>query len=304
LPDGGAVEVDGRRLSLSNLDKVLYPQAGFTKGEVLDYYARISGVLLPHLAGRPVTFRRFPDGVERESFYAKNVPRGAPAWLATARVPGDGSSDPARTRSSTILEQVLLPDLSSLLYVANLAALELHVPQWRVGADGRPARPDLIVLDLDPGEPAGIVECCRVALSLREALEADGFEPVAKTSGGKGLQLYAAVRGREEDFDTRAYAHELAEQVERSDRALVVSNMRRSLRRGKVLVDWSQNSPAKTTVAVYSLRAGPAPTVSTPVSWEEVGTGAAGDGSGLRFSAGDVLARVEELGDLFAPLLV
>lgn len=304
MPDGGAVEVDGRRLTLSNLGKVLYPSTGFTKGDVLDYYARISGAMLPHLAGRPVTFRRFPDGVDGESFYAKNVPRGAPAWLPTARVPGDGSSDPARARGSTTLEQVLLPDLASLLYVANLAALELHVPQWRVGEEGRPAAPDLLVLDLDPGEPAGIVECCRVALSLREALLEDGFSPVAKTSGGKGLQVYAPLRGREEGFDTRAYARELAERAERSDRALVVSNMRRSLRQGKVLVDWSQNSPAKTTVAVYSLRAGPAQTVSTPVTWQEVSTGAGGDGSALRFRAEDVLARVEQLGDLFAPLLL
>jgi bifunctional non-homologous end joining protein LigD len=304
LPDETAVEVDGKRLKLSNLEKVLYPATGFTKGEVLDYYTRISAVMLPHLADRPVTLRRFPDGVEAGSFYAKNVPRGAPRWLRTVRVPGDGSSEPGAERKSPLLEFVVLDDLASLLFVANLASLELHVPQWRVTEEGRPARPDLLVLDLDPGEPATIVECCRVAISLRDELRRDGMEAVAKTSGGKGMQLYAPVPAGDPPLDTRDYARDLAERLEVAQRDLVVSNMRKSLRRGKVLVDWSQNSPAKTTVAVYSLRANPQPTASTPVTWEEVErTAAAGDPSLLRFLALDTLARVESHGDLFAPLL-
>jgi bifunctional non-homologous end joining protein LigD len=304
LPEGTAVEVDGKRLKLSNLEKVLYPATGFSKGEVLDYYTRISAVMLPHLADRPVTLRRFPDGVESGSFYAKNVPRGAPRWLRTVRVPGDGSSEPGAERKSPLLEFVVLDDLASLLFVANLAALELHVPQWRVTGEGRPGRPDLLVLDLDPGEPATVVECCRVALALRSRLEGDGLQPVAKTSGGKGLQLYARVTARGDSFDTRDYARLLAERLESEQRDLVVSNMRRSLRRGKVLVDWSQNSPAKTTVAVYSLRANPQPTASTPVTWDEVEqTAASGDPGQLRFLAAETLHRVEEHGDLFSTLL-
>jgi bifunctional non-homologous end joining protein LigD len=303
LPEGQAVEVDGRRLVLSNLEKVLYPSTGFTKGEVLDYYARVSVAMLPHLEGRPVTLRRFPDGVEKESFYAKNVPRGAPAWLQTARVPGDGSSDPARAGRSPMLEFVLVPDLASLLYVANLAALELHVPQWRIDAAGAPSPPDLLVLDLDPGAPASLVECCRVALLLREELAADGLSAVAKTSGSKGMQLYAALPP-DGDLDTRDYARRLAERLEAGRRDEVVSNMRKSLRAGRVLIDWSQNSPAKTTVAPYSLRAVPQPTVSTPVTWDEVGVAAqSGDAAGLRFGPGEVAERVAALGDLFAPLL-
>jgi bifunctional non-homologous end joining protein LigD len=303
LPEGQAVEVDGRRLVLSNLEKVLYPSTGFTKGEVLDYYARVSGAMLPHLEGRPVTLRRFPDGVEKESFYAKNVPKGAPAWLQTARVPGDGSSDPARAGRSPMLEFVLVPDLASLLYVANLAALELHVPQWRIDAAGAPSLPDLLVLDLDPGAPASLVECCRVALLLRDELAADGLTALAKTSGSKGMQLYAALPTRD-DFDTRDYARWLAERLEVSHRDEVVSNMRKSLRAGKVLIDWSQNSPAKTTVAPYSLRAVPQPSASTPVTWDEVDAAAeSGDVEGLRFGPGEVAQRVADLGDLFAPLV-
>jgi bifunctional non-homologous end joining protein LigD len=303
LADGQAVEVDGRRLALSNLEKVLYPSTGFTKGEVLDYYARVSVAMLPHLEGRPVTLRRFPDGVEKQSFYAKNVPKGAPAWLQTARVPGDGSTDPARAGRSPMLEFVLLPDLASLLYVANLAALELHVPQWRVDAAGAPSHPDLLVLDLDPGAPASLVDCCRVALLLRRELAADGLTAVAKTSGSKGMQLYAALPAGS-DLDTRDYARHLAERLEADHRDVVVSNMRKSLRAGKVLIDWSQNSPAKTTVAPYSLRAVPQPTVSTPVTWDEVDAAAeSGDAAGLRFGPAEVAERVATLGDLFAPLI-
>ncbi len=294
--------MEGRRLELSNLGKVLYP-SGFTKGEVIDYYARVAGAVLPHLRDRPVTLRRFPNGTDQGSFYAKNVPRGAPEWLRTAVLPGDGSRRGGGSGSPT-LEYVLVPDLPSLLYLANLAALELHVPQWRVGDDGQPSAPDLLVLDLDPGAPAAVVECARVALLLREALEADGLAPLAKSSGSKGLQLYAAVTGSPGvAADTRDYARRLAEGLERQHPKAVVSNMRKDLRKGKVFIDWSQNSTAKTTVAPYSLRALAEPTASTPVTWTEVEVAASsGDPSGLRFLAPEVIDRVDRLGDLFAPL--
>ena len=302
MPDRTVVEVEGRRLELSNLGKVLYP-SGFTKGEVLDYYTRVAPSMLPHLHDRPVTLRRFPDGTDRGSFYAKNVPRGAPAWLRTAVLPGDGSRR-GGGQASASLEYVLVPDLASLLYVANLAALELHVPQWKVGDDGQPSEPDLLVIDLDPGEPASVVECARVALRLREVLAADGLQALAKTSGSKGLQLYARVAGTSEPAgDTRDYARRLAERLERSHPREVLSSMRKDLRRGKVFIDWSQNSTAKTTVAPYSLRALAEPTVSTPLRWSEVEEAArSGEGGLLRFVAPAVLARVEEMGDLFAPL--
>jgi bifunctional non-homologous end joining protein LigD len=302
LADRTVVEVEGRRLELSNLGKALYP-SGFTKGEVLDYYTRVAGAMLPHLEGRPVTLRRFPNGTDQGSFYAKNVPRGAPAWLETATLPGDGSRRGGGSRSTTV-EYVLVPDLSSLLYVANLAALELHVPQWKVGGDGQPSPPDLLVLDLDPGEPAAVVECARVGLLLRQALRADGLVPLAKTSGSKGLQLYATVEGAPRvAAGTREYARALAERLEREHPEQVVSNMRKDLRRGKVFIDWSQNSTAKTTVAPYSLRALAEPTASTPVTWDEVEeAAAAGLAAGLRFLAPQVVERVDSLGDLFAPL--
>src|SRR5579872_4170808 len=207
-----AVEVGGQRLTLSNLDKVLYPSVGFTKGQVIDYYARVADVILPHLSGRPVTLRRFPNGVDAPAFYAKNAPRGAPSWLVTYRVPGDGRP-PAEGSDSPFLEFVGVGDVASLVYVANLAALELHVPQWRIGPDGEPAKPDLIVFDLDPGAPATIVECCRVARLIEAELAGDGIVAVAKTSGSKGLQLYARVAGTPAATHTSTYAKELAERL-------------------------------------------------------------------------------------------
>ncbi|EHR53050.1 DNA polymerase LigD, polymerase domain [Saccharomonospora marina XMU15] len=292
---GPLVEIEGRRLRLSNLEKVLYPQAEFTKGEVIDYYVRVAPVLLPHIRDRPLTLKRYPDGVEKNSFFEKNVSRHAPEWVRTVRIETPGSS-----RGSEYSDYALVQDLPTLVWVAHLASLELHVPQWTVGPrDGR-RNPDLLVFDLDPGAPATIVECCRVAVRLREVLEADGLAVRAKTSGSKGLQLYSPVRTNSPER-TSQYAKAVAEALAREQPDLIVSRMAKNLRPGKVFIDWSQNNPKKTTVAPYSLRARPAPTVSTPLTWQEVaGVRHASD---VVFTAADVLARVEEFGDLFEPLL-
>jgi bifunctional non-homologous end joining protein LigD len=289
------VEVDGRRLALSNLDKVLYPETGFTKGEVIDYYARIAEVLLPHLEARPMSFKRFPDGVAAEGFFAKNAPRGTPDWVRTVRLPVPGSSMNRET-----IDYVVIDDLPTLIWAANLAALELHVPQWTVGPRGAVREANLLVLDLDPGAPATIVECARVAGMLREELQADGLVAHPKTSGSKGMQVYAPVAPVSSER-TSAYAHELAKRLEKSHPDVVVSRMAKELRRKKVFVDWSQNNAAKTTVAPYSLRARAEQWVSTPLTWEEVeGCRTPAD---LTFRADETLARVEEHGDLFGPLL-
>jgi bifunctional non-homologous end joining protein LigD len=290
------VEVGGRRLKLSNLDKVLYPEPGITKGEVIDYYTRIAPALLPHLANRPLTVKRYPNGVEGAFFFEKNAPRGTPDWVRTARLPVPGS-----TMGRDEIDYVVVDDLPTLVWLANLAALELHTPQWTVGPRGAARGADQLVLDLDPGPPASIVECCQVALLLRDLLVDAGLDPYPKTSGSKGLQVYAAVAATPADR-TSAYALALAQQLEQERPELVVSRMTKSLRPGKVLVDWSQNNAAKTTVTVYSMRARPLHTVSTPVTWDEVGT-AARSRDRLAFTTGDVLARVEGDGDLFAPLL-
>ncbi len=287
-----AVDVEGTQVVLSNLDKVLYPEVGFTKGQVLDYYSRIAPVLLPHLAERAITRKRYPDGVEGQVFFEKNVPRGTPDWVRTETLPSPGSSKGRET-----IDYVVVQDLATLVWTANLASLELHTHMWRVDRDA----PDLIVFDLDPGPPATIVECCQVAQLLRPLLEADGHAPIAKTSGSKGMQLYARADGFESSEQTSAYAKELAQRLEREHPDLVVHRMTKSLRPGKVLVDWSQNSAAKTTVSVYSLRARDRPTVSTPVTWDEVDACSAPED--LVFTSDDVLARVEAHGDLFAPLL-
>jgi bifunctional non-homologous end joining protein LigD len=279
-------------LLLSNLDKVLYPEAGFSKARVIDYYLRIAPVMLPHLAARPVTIKRYPEGVDGQFFYQKNAPAGLPDWVPTARIATPGS---AKSRES--IEYILGGDLPVLIWAANLAALELHTPMWRYPLAGRP---DLLVFDLDPGPPATVLECCQVALLLRPLLAERGLEPVAKTSGGKGLQLYAAVSGMTSQ-QTSELAKALAEQLEAARPALVVSRMTKALRPGKVLIDWSQNNAAKTTVAPYSLRARAQPTVSTPVSWDEVK--ACRRAADLVFTADDVLGRVAASGDLFAAVL-
>lgn len=289
------VEVDGRRLSLSNLDKVLYPETGFTKGEVVDYYVRVAPALLPHIADRPMSFQRFPDGVDTKGFFAKNAPNGTPDWVRTVRLPAPGSGMDRET-----LDYVVVADLPTLVWAANLAALELHVPQWTVGPRGRVREPDRLVLDLDPGPPATIVECAEVALLLEDLVAADGLQPLAKTSGSKGMQVSASIAPTS-DERTSEYARQLARRLEKERPDLVVSRMAKNLRGGKVFVDWSQNNAAKTTVAPYALRARPQPWVSTPVTWDEVA--ACRRPQDLQFRADETLRRVEQMGDLWEPLL-
>ncbi len=288
--------VEGRRLTLTNLDKVLYPDAGFTKADVVNYYLRVAPVLLPHLAGRPVTFVRYPEGVDGGSFFEKRVPRGAPDWVRAIDVPhSSGARGPA-------IHAPAIEDLPSLVWAANLAALELHVPLWRSTRPGEYGRFDQMVFDLDPGPPATIVECCTVAGILVDVLAERGLTTVRpKTSGKKGLQLYAPLDPARPWEAVREEAMDIANAAERDHHDLVVAKMRKDLRPGKVFIDWSQNVPAKTTVASYSLRAQPQPTVSAPVTMEEVAACAAGgDPAALRFGPTAVLARVERLGDLFA----
>ncbi|MFE9608868.1 non-homologous end-joining DNA ligase [Streptomyces sp. NPDC006012] len=279
-------EVEGRRVALSNLEKVLYPATGFTKGELLHYYATTSAALLPHLRDRPASFLRYPDGPDGQVFFAKNVPPGTPEWVTTAEVPR--SEGPAR--------MVLVQNLPSLMWAANLVA-EFHTPQWLAGA---PERADRLVFDLDPGAPATVVQCCVVARWLRERLAADGIEAYAKTSGAKGLHLLAAVRGASSE-GTSAYAKGVAVEAERALPRLVVHRMTRSLRPGKVFVDWSQNAGRKTTAAPYTLRARTEPTASTPLTWGEVAD--CRQPEQLVFRAQDVAARLSDFGDLMAPLL-
>lgn len=288
------VEVEGHLLRLTNLDKVLYPACGFTKGAVLDYYRRVAPALLLHLADRPVTFLRAPDGVDGERFYEKRRPPGTPPWVRAIVVPG-------RERP---IDFPVIDSLAALIWAANLAVLELHVPQWRAAPQAPPAPSDLLVLDLDPGAPAALAECCHVALALREALRRDGVDPVAKVSGSKGLQLYARRPARLLGEDPSRYARQLAGRFEADMADLVVARMRKRLRPGRVLIDWSQNNPAKTTVAPYSLRARQHPTVSCPVTWDEIGDVASGADPGLlRFEPEDALGRLATKGDLFASLL-
>jgi bifunctional non-homologous end joining protein LigD len=288
------VSIDGRTLQVSNLEKVLFPEAGVTKAEVIQYYVHVAPALLPHLAGRPVTFTRWPDGVEGQQFFEKNSARHAPEWVRRVTIPSPGSSTGRET-----LDMVVLENVADLAWSANLAALELHVPQWQVDDDGQPLLPDLLVLDLDPGPGAGIVECCAVADRLRARLLDDGLEPLVKTSGSKGMQVYAPIRCQDALHPSR-YAKELARELSAETPDDVVWRMEKALRPGKVLVDWSQNNPAKTTVAPYSLRARPGATVSAPLAWDEVDAVLdGGDPEELRFGTGDVLARVEEHGDLF-----
>jgi bifunctional non-homologous end joining protein LigD len=295
-PERVTVTVEDRTLTLSNLDKVLYPATGFTKGEVIDYYTRIAPVMLPYIESRPLTLKRYPDGVDGKSFFEKNAPSHTPDWIPKVRLPTPGS-----TKDRDTIDFVVAHELPTVVWAANLAALELHVPMWRVGPRGKVFNPDVLVFDLDPGAPASIVECCEVALLLRERLQADGLSAYPKTSGSKGMQLYVPLDAKSPWEDVHGYAKLLARDLTESHKDLVVWQMKKDLRGGKVLVDWSQNNSAKTTVAVYSLRAREAPTVSTPISWEEV------EGCDrpeqLRFTAPEVLDRVTHLGDLFTAVL-
>ena len=287
------LDIDGRKVRVTNLKKVLYPATGFTKAQVIDYYARIADVLLPHLLRRPITLKRYPDGVEGEFFYEKQAPAHRPPWLKTAPVWSDTRGDE--------IDYCLLNDRPSLVWAANLASLELHPFLHRAP---RLTRPESVVFDLDPGPPASIVECCVVALALRKFFAAHDLECFAKTSGSKGLQLFVPLNTAATYDKTKLFAQHVAEILRESAPKLIVTQMRRSLRPGKVFIDWSQNDPHKTTVSVYSLRARPAPTVSTPVTWVEVRKCAhSKDPRMLVFDTDAVLRRVKRRGDLFAALL-
>jgi bifunctional non-homologous end joining protein LigD len=283
------VEVEGRRLSLSNLDKVMYPATGFTKGQLIDYYTRVAPALLPHLRDRPLTLKRYPNGVEGGHFYEKQCPSHRPEWVR---------SEPVELSSKTI-HFCICDDLPTLVWLANLADLELH-PSLSNVPDVE--RPTVMAFDLDPGPPAGVAECCEVALILRDALGRIGLECFPKTSGSKGIQVYVPlnVDGVDYDHGTKPLSQALARHLEAEHPKLIVSSQKKELRKGKVLIDWSQNDEHKTTVSVYSLRARERPTVSTPLDWAEV---EAADADALVFEAGDVLERVEERGDLFAPVV-
>jgi bifunctional non-homologous end joining protein LigD len=284
------VEVQGRKLKLSNLDKVLYPATGFTKGQVVDYYARIAPVLVPHLTGRPLTMKRYPGGVEQEFFFEKNAPKHREDWVKTAPVWSEGNH---RT-----IQFLLANDLPTLIWIANLASLELH-PSLSIAPDMD--KPTMIVFDLDPGPPANIVQCCQVGLWVREIFDHFGLQSFPKTSGSKGLQIYIPLNTKTSYEETKPFAHAIARLLEQQHPEMVVSDMKKAIRTNKVLVDWSQNDEHKTTISVYSLRAREHPTVSTPVTWDEVDqTLKKKDASRLVFEATDVLARVEKSGDLFA----
>lgn len=296
-PDTGSgtqqvVEVDGRRLVLRNLDKVLYPATGTTKGEMLAYYAAVAPALLAQLAGRPLTRKRWPDGVGGPSFFEKNVPNGTPDWVRRVTLPVPGSTKDRETITFPFVE-----DVAGLMWVANLAAIELHVPQWQVGPRGAVRGPDRLVIDLDPGAPAGLAECARVARAVRERLADDGLDAVPVTSGGKGMQLYAAVSGRQDAATVTEYAKRLAQRMERELPSLVVSRMTRSLRPGRVLLDWSQNNPAKTTIAPYSLRGNEQPFAAAPRSWRELDVA-----QPVQLDHAEVARRYARDGDLLAVL--
>ncbi len=287
------VEIEGKHLSLTNLDKVLYPAAGFTKGQVIDYYARIAPVLLPHLAGRPLTLKRYPEGVDKEYFFEKNATKHRPDWVKTAPIWSEGNQRD--------INYILANDLPTLVWIANLASIELH-PSLSLAKDI--LCPRSMVFDLDPGEPANIVQCCQVGIWLRDIFEHFGLQSFSKTSGSKGLQIYVPLNTTTNYDLTKTFAHALARLLENEHRELVVSDMKKQLRVGKVLVDWSQNDDHKTTVSVYSLRARERPTVSTPVKWEEVEQALKKKNANLLvFEAGQVLERVEKMGDLFEPVL-
>jgi bifunctional non-homologous end joining protein LigD len=298
------VDVEGRTLKLSNLDKVLYPRTGTTKGEVLNYYAQVAPVLLPLLKDRPVTRVRWPHGVERDRFFEKNAPAGTPSWVRTADVPTTGSRGGSRQARSPEhggdrLVFPIIDDLATLTWAANLAALELHVHQWTVTKQGKPRGADRLVIDLDPGEGAGLHECCVVALLVRDKLAERDLDVRPVTSGSKGLHLYAHLPRRRDSEQTSATAKEIAEELQAEHPKLVTATMTKAKRSGKVFLDWSQNAGSKTTVSPYSLRGVERPLVATPVTWEEVAEGA-DDPVGLdQFRYDEVLARVAAHGDLF-----
>jgi bifunctional non-homologous end joining protein LigD len=289
------VEVEGRELKLTNLDKVLYPKAGFTKGEVIDYYAKVAPAMIPHLAGRALTLRRFPEGVDdgEGAFFEKRCPKHRPEWVQTAKVPGGPKTGE--------IDYCVCEDLPTLIWMAQLASIELH-PSLSVAR--RLDRPTVLAFDLDPGPPADVLDCCRVALRLRELFGHFEVECFPKTSGSKGLQVYAPLNTAVTYEETKPLARAIAQLLEKQTPKEVVSKMKKAERKGKVFVDWSQNHETKTTIAVYSLRARERPTASTPVTWKEVERALdEDDADSLVFEAADVLKRVEKHGDLFAPVL-
>jgi bifunctional non-homologous end joining protein LigD len=293
MSESSTVEIQGKHLKLTNLEKVLYPAAGFTKGQVIDYYARIAPVLVPHLAGRPLTLKRYPNGVDKQFFFEKNATIHRPPWVKTAPIWSEGNN--------RNVNYILANDLPTLVWVANLAAIELH-PSLSLAK--KIESPTMLVFDLDPGAPANMVQCAQVGIWLRAIFDHFGLQSFPKTSGSKGLQLYVPLNTPTSYDITKPFAHALARVLENDHRDLVVSDMKKSLRVGKVLVDWSQNDEHKTTIAVYSLRARERPTVSTPVKWEEVEQVLKKkDPSLVVFEANQVLDRAEKLGDLFEPLL-
>jgi len=290
-------QVAGRRLRISNLDKVLYPGTETTKGEVLHYYTRVAGPLLAVLADRPVTRVRWPHGTGAQSFFEKNLPSGAPSWLDRVTLSSSGS------RTGEAVTYPLVRDVADLTYLANLASLELHVPQWRV-EDGAPAHPDRLVIDLDPGAPAGLPECAALALTVRDHLEAAGCDrTVPVTSGSKGMQVYAALDGSVSSDEVREWARTLAAQLTKDHPDEVVWKMTRAIRPGKVLLDWSQNTAAKTTIAPYSLRGRDRPTVAAPRTWDEVADSVRSPHPLQQLDLDQVMERLERDGDLFAQLL-
>jgi bifunctional non-homologous end joining protein LigD len=289
MPNKAELIVEDRKIPVSNLDKVLYPKVGFTKGQVIDYYIRVAPVLLPHLKDRPLTMKRYPNGVGGEFFYEKNCPSHRPKWVQTAKVWSEGNQ---RT-----MHYCLANDLPTLVWAANLADLELHTSLSR---KDKIERPTMMVFDLDPGPPADIVQCCQVGIWLRDLLAKMKLKSFAKTSGSKGLQVCVPLNTPVTYDDTKGLSRSLAQQLESEHPDLVTSNMSKAVRKGKVFVDWSQNDEHKTTICVYSLRAREEPTVSTPVKWSEVENCLKKKRSELlRFRSDQVLARVEELGDLF-----
>lgn len=287
------LEVGGQRLQVSNLEKVLYPKAGFTKGQVIDYYIRISEMLLPHLKMRPLTLKRYPNGVEGEFFYEKKCPSHRPPWVNTAKVWSEGNQRD--------IYFCMANDLPTLVWAANLADLELHTSLARFP---KVKSPTMVVFDLDPGPSADIIQCCQVGVWLRKILEESNLECFPKTSGSKGLQIYAPLNTPTNYDITKTFAKNIAARLEVEHPELVVSKMAKALRAGKIFVDWSQNDDHKTTVCVYSLRAKENPTVSTPVTWDEVESALKKkEASKLVFKSDDVLKRVEKHGDLFEPIL-
>ncbi len=287
------IDIEGKTLKLTNLEKVLYPVTGFTKGQVIDYYARIAPALIPHLSGRPTTLKRYPEGVNKEFFFEKNTTKYRPDWVKTAPIWSAGNN--------RNVNYVLVNDLPTLIWVENLASIELH-PSLSLAKNIE--SPTILAFDLDPGPPANIIQCCQVAFWLRDIFEHFGLHSFPKTSGSKGLQIYVPLNTPTSYDITKPFAHALARLLENEHRDLVVSDMKKNLRVNKVLVDWSQNDEHKTTVSVYSLRAREHPTVSTPVAWEEVERAfKKKDATSLVFEAPQVIERVQKMGDLFAPVL-